>query len=143
MEKMLWSDIPSLEGLQVDWGYSPNTRDGKRLHKRLTQKDISHLFGNGPVEVKMASATTAMEGTLRDLSEGGLGVDLATRLEESQHVKVGLVLGREKIIVNARVRHVRHAGQRFVAGLQFIQLEPSIRSFIAGMYTSKVLHHGL
>ena len=98
MEKKRWSDIPSLEGLQVDWGYSPNTRDGKRLHKRLTGKDIGHLLGASPVEVKMASAAVALDGTLRDLSEGGLGVDLNTRLEEPQRLKVGLVLGREKII---------------------------------------------
>ncbi|WP_448874698.1 PilZ domain-containing protein [Desulfobulbus propionicus] len=143
MEKKRWNDIPSLEGLKVDWQYSPDCRDGKRVHKRLTSKDFRHLFGSHQVTVKLASTTATVEGTLRDLSEGGLGVDLKTHLDEARNLKVGLMLGQEKIIASAQVRHIRAVGNQYVAGLQFINLEPAIRSFIAGMYTSKVLRHGL
>jgi c-di-GMP-binding flagellar brake protein YcgR len=143
MKKKQWNDIPSLEGLKVDWDYCPDCRDGKRSHKRLTRRDIAHLFGSRQVEVKIASAAATLDGTLRDLCEGGLGVDLVGHLQEAQHLKVGLVIGQEKIIASALVRHVRSAGNHYTAGLQFINLEPAIRSFIAGMYTSKVLRHGL
>ncbi len=143
MERKGWSDIPTLEGLEMDWDYCPDCRDGKRLHKRLSKLDVSHLYGTDRVDVKMASVASTFDATLRDLSEGGLGVKLHKRLDEFQNLKVGLVLGDTKIIASAQVRHVRYSKNGYIAGLQFINLEPSIRKFIAGMYTSKVLRHGL
>ena len=143
MEKKGWGDIPTLEGLEMDWDYSPDCRDGKRLHKRLSKQDVAHIYGDQRIGVKMASASTTFDATLRDLSEGGMGVELDKRLDEYQNLKVGLVLGKEKIIVRAQVRHVRYNDRGYTAGLQFINLEPSIRQFISSMYTSKVLRHGL
>ncbi|MGD9949579.1 MAG: PilZ domain-containing protein [Desulfobulbus sp.] len=143
MEKKGLGKIPTLEGLEMDWDYCPDCRDGKRLHKRLSRLDVAHLYGNRQVEVKVASATATFDATLRDLSEGGLGVELGKRLDEYQHLKVGLVFGSEKIIASARVCHVRYSDNGYTAGLQFINLEPSIREFIASMYTSKVLRHAL
>lgn len=143
MNKKEWGTIPALDGLEMDWEYRPDTRDGKRLHKRLSQVDLTHLYGSRQIEVKMVSASQSFDGTLRDLSEGGLGVDLAGRLDEFQHLKVGIVLGREKIITGAQVRHVRHGNHGYTAGLKFINLEPSIRDAIADMYAAKVLRHGL
>lgn len=142
MEKKGWGDIPTLEGVEVDWDYCPSCRDGKRLHKRLTSADVAHIYGNRQVPVKMAGATAAFDATLRDICEGGLGVELGERLDEFQRLKVGLLLGAEKIVAGVQVRHVRYDNNRYIAGLQFINLEPSIRKFIAGMYTSKVLRHG-
>lgn len=143
MEKKGWGAVPTLEGLEVDWDYCPSCRDGKRLHKRLTSVDVAHIYGNRQVPVRMADATSAFDATLRDISEGGLGVELGGRLDEFQRLKVGLVLGRDKIVAGVQVRHVRYENNRYIAGLQFINLEPSIRKFIAGLYTSKVLRHGL
>ena len=142
MKKNEWGDIAPLDGLEMDWEYRPDTRDGKRMYKRLSRQDLGHLYGAGQVAVKMASATTNCEATLRDLSEGGLGIDLACRIDEFQHFKVGLVLGRDKIIAGAQVRHVRQSGHGFTAGLKFINLEPSIHDAIADMYAAKVLRHG-
>ncbi|MDD2464360.1 MAG: PilZ domain-containing protein [Desulfobulbus sp.] len=142
MEKKGWGDVSTLAGLEMDWDYCPDCRDGKRLHKRISQQDVLHLFGSAQIEVKMASANATFDATLRDLSEGGMGVKLGNRLDEFQNLKVGLVLGQEKIIASAQVRHVRYANNGYTAGLQFINLEPSIRKFIASMYTSKVLRHG-
>lgn len=143
MEKKEWGDIPVLEGLAMDWEYRPDGRDGKRLHKRMSRLDLTHLYGSGQIGVQMVSSTQRFDATLRDLSEGGVGVDLACRLDEFQHLKVGLVLGREKIIASAQVRHVRQGERGYTAGLQFINLEPSIRDAIADMYAAKVLRHGL
>lgn len=143
MEKKGWGNVQGLERLEVDWDYRPDCRDGKRLHKRLTKLDLVHILGTRQVEVKMASAAATFDATLCDLSEGGLGVELGSRLDEFQHLKVGLLLGREKIVASAQVRHVRYGNNQYTAGLQFINLEPSIRTFIANMYTSKVLRHGL
>lgn len=143
MTRKAWGDIPTLEGLEMDWDYCPNCRDGKRLHKRLSKRDVAHLYGDAPVDVKMASNAVTFEATLYDLSEGGVGVDLHKRLDEFQQLKVGMILGGKKIIASAQVRHVRHAANGYTAGLQFINLEPPMRKFIAGIYASKVLRHAL
>lgn len=143
MEKKEWGDMPTLEGLEMEWDYSPDHRDGQRLHKRITRIDVANLYGNRYIPVKMAHAHATFDATLRDLSEGGLGVDLKTKVDELQNLKVGLMLGSKKIVASAQVRHVRSGHNGFTAGLQFINLEPSIRKFIAGMYVSKVLRHAL
>jgi len=143
MSKKARGDVPTLEGLEMDWDYCPDCRDGKRLHKRLSRRDVARLYGEAPVGVKMASGTVAFEASLNDLSEGGLGVDLNRRLDERQNLKVGLVLGGKKIIASAQVRHVSHGENGYSVGLQFINLEPSISKFIAGIYASKVLRHVL
>lgn len=143
MREKDWEEIPGLEGLQMEWDYCPDCRDGQRLHKRMTRTDMANLYGSRHVSVNVASTTGTFKGSLRDLSEGGLGLDLKTRLDECQNLKVGMVLGAKQIVVSAQVRHVRAGGHGYTAGLQFINLEPSIRKFIAGMYASKVLRHGL
>jgi c-di-GMP-binding flagellar brake protein YcgR len=141
MEKKKWSDIPSLEGLAMEWDYQPEKANGKRAYNRMTKVDLTQLFGPRLIEVKVATTTDTLSGSLRDLCEGGLAVDLATRLEEYQNIKVGLVLGGEKIIVRAQVRHVKQRDHQYTTGLMFIGLEPNARQHIAGIYASKVLRH--
>ncbi len=144
MEKKQWSDIPSLEGLEMEWDYQPRNADGKRAFQRMTTKDLGQMFGDRPIEVRVATTTATVSGSLRDLCEGGLAVNLGTRLDERQNIKVGLLLGSEKIIASAQVRHVRHeqrSDREYTAGLMFIGLEPATRRYIAGVYASKVLRH--
>ena len=143
MEKKEWDDVPNLEGLEMEWDYCPDCRDGQRLHKRMTRTDMANLYGSGHVAVKVASTTGTFNASLRDLSEGGLGLDIKSPLDEFQNLKVGMMLGAKQIIASAQVRYVRSGGHGYTAGLQFLNLEPSIRKFIAGMYASKVLHHSL
>ncbi len=58
MEKKGLGKFPTLEGLEMDWDYCPDCRDGKRLHKRLSKLDVAHLYGNRQVEVKMADLSS-------------------------------------------------------------------------------------
>ena len=143
MEKKQWSDIPSLEGLEMEWDYQPRNADGKRAFQRMTTKDLAQMFGDRPIEVRVATTTATVSGSLRDLCEGGLAVDLGTRLDERQNIKVGLLLGSEKIIASAQVRHVQRRDREYTAGLMFIGLEPATRRYIAGVYASKVLRHAV
>lgn len=146
MEKKQWSDIPSLEGLEMEWDYQPRNADGKRAFQRLTTKDLAQMFGDRPIEVRVATTAATVSGSLRDLCEGGLAVTLGTRLDERQNIKVGLLLGSEKIIASAQVRHVRHeqrSDHEYTAGLMFIGLESATRRYIAGVYASKVLRHAV
>lgn len=143
MEKKTWTDIPSLEGLEMEWDFQPQGADGNRAYKRMTARDLSQLFGGRPVEVKVATLNDTLSGSLHDLCEGGMAINIATRLDENQHIKVGMVLGREKIIASAKVRHVQGHDQKYTAGLMFIGLDPTARRYIAGIYGSKVLGNTL
>jgi len=142
MVKNEWGDVPNLEGLEMEWDYIPDCRDGQRLHKRMTRTDMVNLYGTSHIEVKVASANGTYKASLRDLGEGGMGLDLKNRLDEYQNLKVGMMLGAKHFVASAQVRHVRSGEHGYTAGLQFLNLEPSIRKFLAGMYASKVLRHG-
>jgi len=50
-KKTSWDDIPSLEGIGVDWEYKPVTTLGKRGFVRLNSEEIHVLF-----EVKETSS---------------------------------------------------------------------------------------
>ena len=143
MEKKQWSDMPSLEGLEMECDCQPRNADGKRAFQRMTTKDLVQRFGDRPIEVRVATTTATVSGSLRDLCEGGLAVNLGTRLDERQNIKVGLLLGSEKIIASAQVRHVQRRDREYTAGLMFIGLEPATRRYIAGVYASKVLRHAV
>ena len=39
-EKQGWDNIPSLEGLSVDWEYEPENAMGKRAKDRMVAKDL-------------------------------------------------------------------------------------------------------
>ncbi|ADW18704.1 type IV pilus assembly PilZ [Desulfobulbus propionicus DSM 2032] len=143
MEKKKWGDIPPLEGLEMDWDYQPQSANGQRAHKRMTLTELSQLFGSQRFEVQVATTTATVSGSLRDLCENGLAVDLPTRLDEYQNLKVGMMLGREKIIARAQVRHVQRRDHHFTTGLMFVGLDVPMRQYIAGIYASKVLRHSI
>jgi len=43
-EKPSWENIPSLDDLEIDWGYEPENSMGNRAYPRLTIQDLSLLF---------------------------------------------------------------------------------------------------
>lgn len=140
MEKKNWADIPSLEGLAMDWDYQPTSALGQRAYARLGVEDLMHLFNQPRILVKVATMAGNQTGALHDISEGGLAVDLATaRLDRDQPLKVGLVLGKETIISRALVRHVQQHDQSSTAGVMFVGLGGESRNYLASLYSSKVL----
>ena len=48
---------------------------------------MANLYGSGHVAVKVASTTGTFNASLRDLSEGGLGLDIKNPLDEFQNLK--------------------------------------------------------
>jgi hypothetical protein len=143
MEKKKWADIPSLEELVVDWDYQPKNPQGKRAFVRMSDKDIARMLGCQSVLVKVATADATIAGSLRDICEGGLAVNLKEELAENQTIKVGLLLGEEKIISRALVRHVQQRDREYIAGIMFVDLGVAAKKYISGMYASKILHHTL
>lgn len=143
MKKKQWDDIPSLEGLQVDWKYQPENPLGKRSFVRLSDKDLLKMFDGRRIPVNIATTETNYTGSLLDLGEGGLAVNLSIALAEKQVIKVGFFLGKQKIISRAQVRYVRQCGQEYITGIMFVNLDAASREFIAGIYASRVLKHSL
>ena len=72
---------------------------------------------------------------------GGLAVILASQLEQDQPLKVGLLLGNEKIISRALVRHVLQRNQQYTCGMKFIDLGGASKSYLTSMYATKVFKH--
>ncbi len=141
MEKKDWGDIPSLEGLEMDWDYKAENALGQRIHARLGEEDLIRIFNQPRILVKVATVEGNETGALHDISEGGLAVNMASRLEKNQQLKVGLLLGNEKIISRALVRHVQQRNQQYTAGLMFVDLGGESKSYLAGMYATKVFKH--
>lgn len=140
-KKVNWDAIPSLEGLEIDWEYSARKGGDKRAFVRLDLDDIGQLFEAREIAVKIATQQQMHNGTLLDISTGGLAVQLAVSLEVNQPVKVGFVLGNMRIVAKGQVRHVQRLGSGFKNGVQFVDLETASRDYIGGLYASKVFRH--
>ena len=138
MEKKDWSEIPSLEGLEMDWDYKAENDLGQRAHARLNRDDLTRILDTPNILVKIATVAGNATGFLHDISEGGLAITLPTRLEPDQPLKVGLLLGKEKIISRARVRHVQPGDRQYTTGLMFVGIDREAKRFLASMYASKV-----
>lgn len=139
-KQMCWHDIPSLEGMEVDWDYKPPSLLGKRTVVRLQQDEISALFERREILVKIASAQKTYSGRLLDLSENGLSVGLSDPLPQGLTIRVGFFLGAMKINTKAEVVHARKKEAQYTMGLRFIDLNPKMATFIGGLYAAKVLH---
>ena len=72
MEKKInWDDIPSLDGLEVDWEYKQKASHEKRAFTRFTNGDVSTLCEVKTISVKIVTSTQTLDGLLLDVSEGG------------------------------------------------------------------------
>lgn len=143
MEKKNWADIPSLDGLEMDWEYEPDTPHGKRAYARMDERELARLFDGQRILVKVATADATLTGSLHNICEGGVAIKLDRRISENQAVKVGFFLGTEKIISGAVVRHVQGQNSSYTAGMKFVGLGRTERQHISGIYASKVLRHAL
>jgi hypothetical protein len=136
-----WDDIPTLDGVGVDWAYKPQTTLDKRAFIRLDMRAISQLMAAHSIVVRLVTVKNTYESTLVDISQGGLAVHLFAELTINQPVKVGLFLGKEKIISRGMVRHVKPERNHSIVCIQFIDLAQESVEYIAGLYAAKVLYH--
>lgn len=130
-----------MEGLAVDWEYVPESARDQRAHPRLDMTVMARLIDGQQIVVKVATSRQTYEGRLVDISEGGLALILPVALAPNLPVKVGLVLGRARILSRARVRHVKPEPGGVVTGLQFVDLPHESSLFIGELYAAKVLSH--
>jgi len=135
-----WNDIPSLEGMEVDWEYKAPSPLGKRSAVRIQQNEISTLFAVREIFVKVATTHRTLTGRLLDISENGLSIDLPDLLAQGRPVNVGFFLGAMKITAKAVVVHAQKRETGYSTGLKFIDLNPKFSNFIGGLYAAKILH---
>ncbi len=136
-----WDDIPSLEGMGVDWNYKPETSLGKRAFVRINAADISGMFEVKEIFIKIATAQQTHTGRLLDISKGGISLSLSVSLEENLPVKVGFFLGTTKVVSKAIIRHTRKENELYTLGIKFIDIDTDTAEYIGGLYASKILHH--
>ncbi len=141
MNKILsWDDIPSVDGLEIDWDYKPKTSLDKRAFVRLDHNDIAGLFEEKVIFVKVSTVKKLYTGQLLDLSEGGLLLGLPDRLDKNLPLKVGFIIGKFKVITKAVVKHTCKSEECYTTGIMFVDLDKKSREYIAGLYASKVLY---
>jgi hypothetical protein len=142
-EKSGWDHIPSLEGLEVDWQYEPENPLGKRAWLRIVNNELHAILGVKNIPVKVVSKNFEETGYLLDVAQGGFAALLKTKLAEGQLLKVGFFLGKQKVISRATVRNVMSLEGRFRAGIEFVELDKELQSYIAGIISSKVFEQPL
>ena len=143
MEKKRWDDIPSLDGLTIDWEYKPESSKNKRSFIRIKMEALAKLFEVKEIFVKIATSSQAYTAHLLDLSEGGLSLGMPIPLAIHLPVKVGFFLGQVKIVSNAEVRHVREIEGQYITGIKFVGLDKESATFLKELYASQVFRHAL
>lgn len=139
-QKKSWEDIPSLDGLSVDWDFKAPASTDNRSHTRLNAEDLRALFAKGAIPAKLAVAGETRDARLVDLSRGGVALSLEAPLTVGQRVQTGFFLGPVKILGRGMVRHIKKDGDRYLAGIQFEALNQGSADYIAGLYASKILY---
>lgn len=142
-EKTGWDKIPSLQGLEVDWAFEPENPLGKRAWLRIANNELHAILGVKNIPVKVVSKNFEETGYLLDIAQGGFAVLLKAKLTEGQLLKVGFFLGKQKVISRAIVRNAGSLEGRFRAGIEFVELDKELQSYIAGVISSKVFQKPL
>jgi len=139
-KKKDWDEIPSLDGLQMDWDYSGQDALAKRRFERLSDGDMTSIFEVKNVPVRVATSDFTADGILSDISGGGVAVVLRKELAIGQHVKVGFFLGRQKIVSQAIVKQSIQIQSGYKIGFQFDNIKEEDSRYINGLYASKALN---
>ena len=142
-DKTKWDDIPSLQGLKVDWEYEPENPLGKRVWMRMADHDLLAILGVKRIPIKVVSKNIDETGYLLDLAQGGLAVLLNTQLAVGQAVKLGFFLGKHKVISKAVIRNVRNLEGKHRTGIEFVELAKESETFITGLISAKVYQQPL
>lgn len=138
-KKKDWDEIPSLEGLQMDWDYSGNDSLGNRRFERLTYGDVTEIFEVKAVPVRVATPEFTIDGTLSDISGGGVAVILKKSVKAGQQAKIGFFLGQRKIISRVVARQRTEIQNGFRIGFEFKGIAEEDSTYINGLYSSKML----
>lgn len=131
-----WDQITSIEGLEVDWNYQPDSVLGKRAFFRLTQNDLSTLLGKDKIPAKVVSTDFNLNNQVVDICQIGMAVLSGKKVEIAEKVKVGLFLNKQKILSNATVRNVTEKKNHYRIGMEFDALNKDSTDYISSLVSS-------
>ena len=140
MKKVSWGNIPTLE-LEVDWEYSPENPLGKRSWVRISNIILHRFLGVENIKVKIVSSTLSKIGELIDISSHGLAVLVDKSIQVGTPVKVGLFLGKHKIISKGKVKNNSICENSFRVGIEFVELKEEDVSYITELTASDAYRH--
>jgi c-di-GMP-binding flagellar brake protein YcgR len=123
----------------MDWDYSGNDSLGNRKFERLTYGDVTEIFEVKAVPVRVATPEITIDGTMSDISGGGVAVILKKAVEAGQEAKIGFFLGRRKIISRVVARQRTKIQNGFRIGFEFKSISEEDSAYINGLYSSKML----
>jgi len=136
-DKTNLDDISSLDDLEMDWVFKTEDAPGKRVHTRLTKKDLYPLFKKKDIPVKLVTRNGEYLSYFVDISQGGVCLEVSESLfYESQLVQIGFFLGQEKFISNGRIKYIRNDNELKLLGIEFVGLSGNVCGFIADLYSS-------
>ena len=136
-DKPNWENIPSLDGLEIDWGYEPENPMGNRAYPRLTVQVLSLLFKKKDIPVKLVTERHQCIASLVDVSQGGVCLKAKLPdLGESELVKWRSSGAKIFSSSKGRVKHVRKEKDWNICGIEFVGLSDDNHDYLAGLYTS-------
>ncbi len=139
-KKKSWDDIPSIDNLEIDWDFKPESPLGRREYVRLTAKDLYRIFEKTEYPIDIKSGSIWVTGSLMDLSEGGMSVKSDKEFQIWQEVLIRLELWEKSIVSNGVVKMARKIDDGFLLGIQFDWLPKKTKSSIKEMYpAAKIL----
>lgn len=106
-------------GLALGSGTAPRSE-----RRRTRRKHVRH-----EVEVRRAGEAAFAAAFTVDMSEGGMCLDLGFEAMPGAHLAIAVVLGEERIELDARVKYSK--GQR--AGVQFVGMDDERRRRVRGL----------
>jgi len=136
--KATWDEIPSLEGLKVEWNYEPENPLGRRSTVRLLKKDLFRMLEVDNVPVQIVAKKFNDRGLLVDISTNGLAILLNDELKAGTVIRVGFFLGKHKILSRGIVRNTSAANDKQRIGIEFVELSKEHTYFIACLNSSKI-----
>jgi len=135
-KKSSWDDLPSIEGLEIDWNYEPENPLGKRADFRITGKELSLLLEEKlGIQVKMVTEFGQFLAELINVSKGGISLKTKpAKFKELQLAKIGFRLGSRPLIARGRIKYIRENKDSVLLGIEFVGLPEDDGKFIAGFY---------
>ncbi len=112
---------------------------GRRAFARISRGDITKLCELQEISVQVTTIDTTLSGSLVDVGEGGLAVELPVPLDLGLPVKIVFTMGERRISCKGLVKQIRQADYLFVVGIQFTVISKRDAAYIDGIAHIQVL----
>jgi len=141
-KKISWDDIPTLTlDSEEDAEDILADEESQRTAVRLSSNELLKMLMEDSKGISIQIATRRgilpQKGVLQDLSQNGMRfIMLDHGLQKNDTIKFLTIIGKRPLKARAIVRWTN----KDVVGLEFVDPRPEDVSFLAGLYSAKVLN---